>query len=103
MPHTSLLEGTQRRLVTKPSLAWKARGSYHPRWGHKGRIRVIATDASGKSTPDDGDTDFTVLQSVGRAYIYDELNRLTQVIYEDGRVVTYAYDAAGNRITLTNE
>jgi YD repeat-containing protein len=36
-------------------------------------------------------------------YIYDELNRLIQVIYEDGRRVTYTYDASGNRITLTNE
>jgi YD repeat-containing protein len=34
-------------------------------------------------------------------YIYDELNRQIQVIYEDGRVVTYTYDASGNRITLT--
>jgi len=38
-----------------------------------------------------------------RIYVYDELNRLIQVIYEDGRKVTYTYDASGNRITLTNE
>jgi YD repeat-containing protein len=34
-------------------------------------------------------------------YGYDELNRLIQVTYEDGRGVTYIYDASGNRITLT--
>jgi YD repeat-containing protein len=38
-----------------------------------------------------------------RIYVYDELNRLIQVIYEDDRTVTYTYDAAGNRITVTNE
>lgn len=38
-----------------------------------------------------------------RIYLYDELNQLIQVIYEDGRKVTYTYDASGNRITLTNE
>jgi YD repeat-containing protein len=34
-------------------------------------------------------------------YTYDELNRLIQVIYEDGKGVIYTYDASGNRITLT--
>jgi YD repeat-containing protein len=70
---------------------------------NQGRIRVTATDTSGFSTPDDSDADFTVLQAVGRQYVYDELNRLIQIIYEDGRRVIYTYDAAGNRITLTNE
>ena len=32
-------------------------------------------------------------------YFYDELDRLTQVIYDDGTIVTYTYDAAGNRLT----
>jgi len=36
-------------------------------------------------------------------YIYDELNRLIQVTYGDGRGVTYTYDASGNRLTLINE
>ena len=68
-----------------------------------GRIRVIITDASSNSSYDDSDADFTIYQPVGRAYVYDELNRLIQIIYEDGRRVTYTYDASGNRITLTNE
>jgi YD repeat-containing protein len=32
-------------------------------------------------------------------YEYDELNRLTAVAYEDGTVVAYAYDRAGNRLS----
>ncbi len=35
-------------------------------------------------------------------YIYDELNRLIGVIYEDGTGVFYTYDASGNRITLAS-
>jgi YD repeat-containing protein len=35
--------------------------------------------------------------------VYDELGRLIQVIYEDGKKINYTYDAAGNRITVTNE
>jgi YD repeat-containing protein len=31
-------------------------------------------------------------------YIYDELNRLIRVEYEDGTIVEYTYDAAGNRL-----
>jgi YD repeat-containing protein len=38
-----------------------------------------------------------------RIYLYDELHRLIQVICEVGKKVTNTYDAAGNRITLTNE
>lgn len=46
----------------------------------------------------------TVSLVIGRRiYLYDQLNRLIQVIYEDERTVTYTYDASGNRITLTNE
>jgi YD repeat-containing protein len=46
----------------------------------------------------------TVSLLIGRRiYVYDELNRLIQVIYEDGGSVTYTYDPAGNRITVTNE
>jgi YD repeat-containing protein len=31
-------------------------------------------------------------------YTYDSLNRLVQVQYEDGTVIQYTYDAAGNRL-----
>jgi len=68
----------------------------------QGRIRVTVADTSGISTSDDSDADFAIV-GFARQYIYDELNRLKQVIYEDGRVVTYTFDAAGNRIALTNE
>ena len=30
------------------------------------------------------------------SYAYDELNRLTKVTYDDGRSISYVYDAAGN-------
>jgi YD repeat-containing protein len=69
----------------------------------KARIRVTATDTSGMSTPDDSDNDFFIYQGVERTYVYDELNRLIRIIYEDGRIVNYTYDAAGNRISLTEE
>jgi hypothetical protein len=36
-----------------------------------------------------------------RTYVYDGLNRLIQVIYEDGTGVIYTYDASGNRIILS--
>jgi YD repeat-containing protein len=31
-------------------------------------------------------------------YIYDELNRLKRVEYENGTVIQYTYDKAGNRL-----
>lgn len=34
------------------------------------------------------------------SYEYDELNRLVRVSYPDGRVVSYEYDAAGNRTKM---
>jgi YD repeat-containing protein len=70
---------------------------------NQGRIRIIVTDGSMANVSDDSDADFTVNQAAGRIYVYDEYNRLIQVIYEDGHKVTYTYDAAGNRITVTNE
>jgi len=36
------------------------------------------------------------------SYTYDNLDRLTGVIYPDGEQVTYTYDAAGNRTAMTS-
>ena len=33
-------------------------------------------------------------------YRYDELNRLVAVVYEGGQEISYAYDAAGNRMSV---
>jgi YD repeat-containing protein len=69
----------------------------------RGRIRLKVTDTYGNTTSDDSDADFEIYEGVGRTYVYDELNRLHQVIYEDGRGVTYTYDTTGNRLSLTNK
>ena len=34
-------------------------------------------------------------------YTYDNLNRLTKAEYDNGQVITYSYDAAGNMTTVT--
>ena len=34
-------------------------------------------------------------------YKYDDLGRLVEVDYPDGSRVAYAYDAAGNRVSVT--
>ena len=36
--------------------------------------------------------------AVTTQYTYDNLNRLTQVQYDDGTTIQYAYDAVGNRL-----
>ncbi|MFC1999519.1 zinc ribbon domain-containing protein [Chloroflexota bacterium] len=36
-----------------------------------------------------------------RLYTYDEMDRLISVTYEDGQKLVYAYDAAGNQISIT--
>jgi YD repeat-containing protein len=35
------------------------------------------------------------------SYEYDRLNRLTSVLYGSGTRISYAYDPAGNRLTVT--
>jgi YD repeat-containing protein len=69
----------------------------------KGRIQIRVTDASGMTTPDNSDTNFIIVQTVRRTYEYDERGRLIKITYEDGKTVTYTYDAVGNRLTLTEE
>ena len=34
-------------------------------------------------------------------YSYDALGRLVQIVYPSGKTVTYTYDAAGNRTSVT--
>lgn len=43
------------------------------------------------------------LEQTETSYQYDNLNRLIQVIYNDGTVVNYTYDDLGNRLTLNND
>jgi YD repeat-containing protein len=31
------------------------------------------------------------------SYVYDDLGRLVEVVYDDGTIIQYTYDAAGNR------
>ena len=31
------------------------------------------------------------------SYVYDDLGRLTQIVYDDGWAIQISYDAAGNR------
>lgn len=38
---------------------------------------------------------------VEKKYSYDEMDHLVSVTYEDGRQVVYRYDAAGNRISVS--
>ena len=47
---------------------------------------------------------FTIYQTkaqTGTNYIYDDLNRLTQVTYSNGTTINYTYDALGNRLSKT--
>jgi YD repeat-containing protein len=38
---------------------------------------------------------------ISKRYTYDAENQLTSVTYEDGAVISYTYDKAGNRISVT--
>jgi len=33
-------------------------------------------------------------------YVYDDLNRLVQVIYPNGEIIHYSYDATGNLLSV---
>lgn len=41
------------------------------------------------------------LQAGSVAYTYDSLGRLSKATYANGVVITYVYDAAGNRTSYT--
>lgn len=41
----------------------------------------------------------TVPITLGTTYKYDDLHRLTRVVYDNGTVTTYTYDEVGNRTT----
>ena len=40
---------------------------------------------------------FATLQTFAQSYTYDNLNRLTKVVYDNGTTITYTFDALGNR------
>ena len=40
---------------------------------------------------------FCISPSFGATYKYDNLHRLTRVVYDNGTVITYTYDEVGNR------
>lgn len=40
---------------------------------------------------------FATTQTFAQTYTYDNLNRLTKVIYDNGTIITYSFDALGNR------
>ena len=39
--------------------------------------------------------------SAATTYNYDGQGRIVQVVYDNGATITYAYDAAGNRTTVS--
>ena len=41
---------------------------------------------------------FKMSEAANVSYVYDGLNRLIQAIYDDGKIITYTYDKAGNRV-----
>jgi YD repeat-containing protein len=68
-------------------------------------LRVTATDAAGNSQS--ASSDLLTLIGSGftpnalATYTYDSLNRLIQVKLDDGRVVRYTWDAAGNLVQVS--
>lgn len=44
---------------------------------------------------------FAVVESKAETYTYNEVGRLTRVVYTDGTAIEYTYDDNGNRLTLT--
>lgn len=84
------------------SYTWSVSKNLHTT---KGRIRIKVTDASGDTAEDESDADFIVFQYVTKSsvnYVYDKLNRLTQIGFSGAGTITYSYDAAGNRTSMTS-
>ena len=76
------------------SYTWSVAKTLHTT---KGRIRIKVTDTSGDTAEDESDSDFIILQYVTKSsvnYVYDKLNRLTQIGFSGVGTVTYSYDAA---------
>lgn len=44
---------------------------------------------------------FASMQTFAQTYTYDNLNRLTKVLYDNGTTITYTFDALGNRTGKT--
>ena len=44
---------------------------------------------------------FATMQTFAQTYTYDNLNRLTKVVYDNGTTITYSFDALGNRTSRT--
>ena len=68
-------------------------------------IQVTATDAAGNAQKA-ASGPLTLIGSgftpnASAAFTYDALNRLTQVVYGDGRTVQYTWDPAGNLVQVT--
>jgi YD repeat-containing protein len=69
-----------------------------------GHIRVTASDAAGNRGYGDSMVDFLIVDPAElkiTSYTYDQLSQIVGAAYADGSVITYAYDAAGNRTNLT--
>ena len=67
-------------------------------------VRVSATDAAGNTAAAASDL-LTLIGSgfdhnTGAALEYDALDRLVRATYEDGTVVEYTWDAAGNLLRV---
>src|SRR5437016_4621717 len=68
--------------------------------GRTRRLMVAATSSLNQSPPNS--TEQVCETSTAYSYVYDALNRLTQVQIGGGTNESYAYDAVGNLLTKTD-